>query len=165
MRTDWDTFFLDIAKRCAQQGTCRIRNYGAVIVKDKRIIGTGYSGAPRGMKHCDELDVCQRYKMGAAPGTRYELCRSVHAEQNALIQAGREAFNCDIYISGIDRIGNPVEAKPCALCLKLMINAGIRLIYIGNETFDPKYLLNKFFDEAAAAAEKGEVKECLSERK
>lgn len=130
MRTDKDTYFLDIALRCAHQGTCLRRNYGAVIVDNKnKIISTGYTGSPSGTEHCVDIGTCWRKENNIPSGTAYEKCRSVHAEQNALIQAGREANGAMMYIAGYEvETGEEVMGIPCFLCAKMIVNSGISLI-------------------------------------
>ena len=115
MRPGWDDYFLDIAKLVSTRATCLRRQHGAVIVADKQILATGYNGAPSGAEHCT---VCAREAAGCAPGTRYELCRAVHAEANAIAQAAKHGLRIDgatMYITG----------PPCKMCARLIINAGI----------------------------------------
>ncbi len=123
-RPSWDEYFLDVAGLVARRSTCLRRNVGAVLVKDKRILATGYNGAPRGLKHC--LDIgCLRQKMNIPSGQRHELCRALHAEQNALIQAS---------LYGISVKGSILYAtcQPCVICAKMLINAGIIEIVIAD---------------------------------
>lgn len=130
MRTDWHTYFLDIALRCAQQGTCLRRNRGAIIVnEDRRIIATGYSGAPQGEDHCTS---CLREQYNIQPGTHYELCHSIHAEMNALLQAGDKAKGCTLYLAGININNNTIinHDAPCLLCSKLIVQQGIKSVII-----------------------------------
>ncbi len=89
-RTDKENYYLDIAETVLERGTCLRRNYGAIIVANDVIVSTGYNGAPRGRENCCDLGFCERKRLGVAPGERYELCRSVHAEANAIIAAPRE---------------------------------------------------------------------------
>lgn len=129
LRTDFHTYFLDIAERCAKQSTCLRRGYGAVIVDGYRtIIATGYNGAPSGTKDCLEIGKCWRQEHKIKSGSNYEKCRSVHAEMNAVIQAGKAARGCSIYIVGVDKTGNRIQAMPCALCSRIMVNAGIHSV-------------------------------------
>lgn len=125
-------WFLDLAERCAKEGSCTRRNYGAIIVdKEGTIVSTGYSGAPKGMRHCEEYGVCWREKNNIPSGSNYNKCRSVHAEMNAIIQAGRLARGSTIYISGIDaKTGDQVISDPCFLCSKMILNAGIEKIIV-----------------------------------
>ena len=120
-RPSWDSYFMSIADLVAQRSTCLRRKVGAILVKDKRILATGYNGAPSGLEHC--LDIgCLREKLGIPSGQRHELCRALHAEQNVLIQA---AFH------GIPVSGSHLYCTnlPCVICTKMLINAGINAIY------------------------------------
>ncbi len=112
-----DEYFMNMAKLVATRSTCIRRQVGAVIVKDKRVLSTGYNGAPKGSKHCDELG-CIRVELNVPSGTRHELCRGVHAEQNAVIQAAY--FGVSVKDSSIY-----TTTYPCSMCAKLIINAGI----------------------------------------
>ena len=120
MRPDWDHYFMEMAEIAKTRSTCCRRRVGAVIVKDKRILSTGYNGAPSGTAHC--LDIgCMRERLGIPSGQRHELCRGLHAEQNAIIQA---AYH------GVSIRGGILYAtlQPCILCAKMAINAGIKKI-------------------------------------
>ncbi|MFA5231560.1 MAG: cytidine/deoxycytidylate deaminase family protein [Candidatus Omnitrophota bacterium] len=121
-RPSWDEYFLEMASLVAKRSTCLRRSVGAVIVKEKRILATGYNGAPSGLKHCVEIG-CIRQKLKIPSGERHELCRALHAEQNALIQA------C---LHGISVKGGTLYAttQPCVICAKMLINAGIKEIVI-----------------------------------
>ena len=133
VRTSWHTYFLDIALRCAKQGTCRRRNRGAIIVNaERRIIATGYSGTPSGCPHCTELNSCLREQYNVPSGQRYEFCRSIHAEMNALLQAGQSARGCDLYLAGVNvNDGSIIDRdSPCLLCAKLIVQAGIKRVII-----------------------------------
>ncbi len=135
MRTDKISYYLDIAETVLERGTCLRRNYGAIIVKNDQIISTGYVGAPRGRKNCIDLGVCVRETLKIPRGERYELCRSVHAEQNAIIHARREdMIGAVLYLVGKDaRTGEYVEnASACSMCKRMIINAGISQIIIRN---------------------------------
>ena len=132
-RVDKTNYYLDIAETVAERGTCLRRNFGAIIVNNDEIISTGYVGAPRGRKNCCDLEYCTREKLKIPRGERYELCRSVHAEQNAIISASREKkLGATLYLVGKDHTnGEYVEnANPCALCKRMIINAGIKDVYI-----------------------------------
>jgi dCMP deaminase len=121
-RISWDEYFMQIARIVSQRSTCLRRNVGAVIVKDKRLLATGYNGAPSGLQHC--LDIgCLRDKLKIPSGQRHELCRGLHAEQNAIIQAS---------LYGIRLKGSSfyVTNQPCIICAKMLINAGINEIII-----------------------------------
>ena len=139
MRTKKEEYFLDLALRCANQGTCLRRNFGAVIVdKFNTIVATGYSGSPAGTSHCKS---CWREDNNIPSGSNYEKCRSVHAEQNALLQAGKSARDCDMYIAGFDvKTGDVVIGKPCYICTKLIVNAGIKKVMIYDPTVPSKYV-------------------------
>lgn len=133
MRTDWHTYFLDIALRCAKQGTCRRRNRGAIIVDEHhRIISTGYTGVVSGAKHCTELGMCMREHYNIPPGSNYEFCRSIHAEMNALLQAGIDrARGCYLYLAGVNPDGSIIEHDaPCLLCAKLIAQCQIKAVVI-----------------------------------
>ena len=123
-RPSWDEYFLEVAKLVAKRSTCLRRSVGAVIVKDKRILATGYNGAPAGLKHCSDVG-CLRQKLKIPSGERHELCRALHAEQNALIQAS---------LYGISVKGSVMYAtcQPCVICAKMLINAGIKEIVISS---------------------------------
>lgn len=120
-------YYLNIALDVASRGTCLRRNYGAVIVKDDAIVSTGYTGAPRGLPNCCDLGVCERDRLGVPSGERYELCRSVHAEMNAIINAGRpKTLGATLYLTGYDvKTGELLDAEPCFLCRRIILNAGI----------------------------------------
>jgi dCMP deaminase len=121
-RPTWDEYFLEVALLVSKRSTCRRRRVGAVLVKDKRILATGYNGAPSGLEHC--LDIgCLREKLKIPSGERHELCRGLHAEQNALIQASLYG------ISVKDSILYATN-QPCIICAKMLINAGIKEIVI-----------------------------------
>lgn len=133
MRIDKINYYLDIAESVTKRGTCLRRNFGAVIVKNDEIISTGYVGAPRGRKNCCDLGHCKRETLHIPRGERYELCRSVHAEQNAIISASRNnMIDATLYLVGINHNdGSYVEgANPCALCKRMIINAGIKKVII-----------------------------------
>jgi dCMP deaminase len=120
-RPSWDAYFMDITALVAKRSTCLRRSVGAIIVKDKRILSTGYNGAPSGVRHCLEIG-CLREKMKVASGERHELCRGIHAEQNAIIQAafhGVSIRGASLYCTNL----------PCSICAKMIINAGIKKIY------------------------------------
>ena len=119
-RPSWDSYFMQMAQVVAGRSTCLRRHVGAVIVKDKQILSTGYNGSPAGLLHCDEVG-CLRQSLSVPSGERQEICRAVHAEQNALVQAAKHG----VAIAGADIY---VTHQPCVLCVKLMINAGIRRV-------------------------------------
>lgn len=135
MRTDKINYYLDIAETVLERGTCLRRNYGAIIVKNDAIISTGYVGAPRGRKNCIDMGFCVRENLRVPRGERYELCRSVHAEQNAIINAAREdMIGSVMFLVGKDsKTGEYVRnASACSLCKRMIINAGIKQIIIRN---------------------------------
>lgn len=122
----WEDYFMDIAKLIATRSTCLRRQVGAVIVKDKRILATGYNGAPSGLKHCIEIGGCLREKMKIPSGQRQELCRALHAEQNAIIQAALYGVCTSDSILFCTH-------QPCVTCAKMLINAGIKKIYFSGD--------------------------------
>ncbi len=135
LRTDKHNYYLDIAETVLERGTCLRRNFGAIIVRNDQIIATGYTGAPRGRKNCLDLGVCLRESMNIPRGERYELCRSVHAEANAIISASRnDMIGSILYLAGRDMTtGELVEnASSCSMCKRLIINAGIDKVIIRN---------------------------------
>ena len=120
-RPSWQEYFLHITNLVASRSTCRRRAVGAILVRDKRILATGYNGAPQGLPHC--LDIgCLREQEGVPSGERHELCRAIHAEQNVIIQAARY---------GISIAGSTLYCThhPCVICTKMLINAGVEAIY------------------------------------
>jgi dCMP deaminase len=120
-RPSWEKYFMSIAQQVAMRSTCLRRQVGCIIILEKRIVSTGYNGAPSGLPHCEDVG-CVRERQGIASGERHELCRGLHAEQNALIQAA---------MHGTAVRGGTVFCthKPCILCTKMFINAGIKLVY------------------------------------
>lgn len=126
-RIDKENYYLDIAQTVAERDTCLRRNQGAIIVAHDAIISTGYAGAPRGRANCSDLGHCTREKMGIPSGERYELCRSVHAEANAIIAASRESMlGATMYLVRRDAKTNKlIPASPCPMCRRMIINAGI----------------------------------------
>lgn len=138
MRVSWDEYFMQITNVVASRSTCLRRQVGAVIVKDRRIIATGYNGAPRGLPHCQEVG-CLREQQQVASGQRHELCRALHAEQNAIIQAA---------VSGVSIADGTLYTSlfPCVLCTKMLINSRIkRIVY----TVDyPDELSHQLLDQA-----------------
>lgn len=138
-RTDKINYYLDIAETVAERGTCLRRNFGAIIVNRDEIISAGYTGAPRGRKNCIDLGTCLRERMNIPRGERYELCRSVHAEANAIINASRsDMIGATLYLVGIDaQTGALVEnANSCSMCKRMIINAGIVRVIIRNTPDD-----------------------------
>jgi len=132
-RVSKENYYLDIAQTVTERATCLRRVYGAIIVKNDEIISTGYNGAPRGRKNCVDLGCCTREAMQVPRGERYELCRSVHAEANAIISASRrDMAGGTIYLVGRDaRTGELLpDADSCAMCRRQIINAGLERIVI-----------------------------------
>ena len=132
-RRDKQNYYLDLAEMVSQRGTCLRRLYGAVIVKNDEVIATGYVGAPRGRKNCSDLKVCIRQKLNIPRGQRYELCRSVHAEANAIISAPRDKMiGSSLYLVGIEvSDGSYIKfANSFSMCKRMIINAGIEHVYI-----------------------------------
>lgn len=132
-RKDKTNYYLDIAETVSERATCIRRKWGAVIVKNDEIISTGYNGAPRGRKNCTDVGTCIREKLQVPRGERYELCRSVHAEQNAIISASRrDMIGATLYIVGVDPKTNKYVEKsmPCALCKREIINSGLERVVI-----------------------------------
>ena len=132
-RRDKQNYYLDIAQTVAERGTCLRRNYGAIIVKNDEIISTGYVGAPRGRKNCTDLGYCIRQQLEIPRGERYEICRSVHAEANAIISAERsDMIDAWLYLVGMEaETGELVKNSCCcAMCKRMVINAGIAKVVI-----------------------------------
>lgn len=131
-RPSWTEYFLDIAKAVGRRSTCLRRQYGAIIVKDKIIISTGYNGAPRGDDNCIDLGACEREKCNVPKGERYELCVAVHAEQNAIINADPEKMkDATIYIVGYNIDGTLASGEPCLLCRRMIKNAMLaKVVYL-----------------------------------
>ena len=130
-RVDKINYYLDIAEAVSERGTCLRNNYGSVIVKNDEIISTGYTGAPRGRKNCLDLGFCRRKEKNTPSGAGYELCRSVHSEQNAIISAKRrDMIGATLYLVGINkRNGNYIDDnEPCTLCKRMIINSGIEKV-------------------------------------
>ena len=131
-RPSWDEYFMDIVRDVATRSTCRRRKVGAILVKDKRIIATGYNGGPTGLAHCLEIG-CLREQLGIPSGQQHELCRGVHAEQNAIINASRsEMLGATLYLVGLECNGTGYvrAAAPCSLCKRMIINAGIERVIV-----------------------------------
>jgi dCMP deaminase len=120
-RPSWDDYFMDITRLVAKRTTCLRRAVGAIIVKDKRILATGYNGAPANVRHCLEVG-CMREQLKVESGQRHELCRGIHAEQNAIIQAAYHGVS----VKGASLYST---TQPCSICAKMIINAGIDTIY------------------------------------
>ncbi|MFH1061135.1 MAG: dCMP deaminase family protein [Pseudomonadota bacterium] len=128
-----EEYYLNIAREVCKRGTCLRRQYGAVIVNDDQIVSTGYAGAPRGVANCVDLGRCLREDMAVPPGERYELCRSVHAEMNAVIHASRaQTMHATLYLVGLEVASGllTVNPEPCLLCRRVIINAGITSVVV-----------------------------------
>ena len=144
-RPSWDEYFMEMAELTAKRSTCMRRHVGAVIVKDRHAIATGYNGAPSGIMYCEERGGCIRQQLNVPSGQRHELCMALHAEQNAIIQAavmGNSVEGGTIYITH----------QPCAICAKMILNAGIKRIVI-KEGY-PDELAASILDEAGLKVEK-----------
>lgn len=148
-RPDWDTYFLKITQFVATRSTCLRRQVGAVIVKDRRILATGYNGAPNGVRHCFQLpDGCLRESRNIPSGQRQELCRGLHAEQNAILQAA--AFGVSLKDSELY-----CTHQPCVTCAKMLINAGVkRVVFLGSY---PDELSLELLEEGKVALERIEI--------
>lgn len=143
-RIDKVNYYLDIAETIIERGTCIRRNFGAIIVKNDQIIATGFTGAPRGRKNCCDINSCIRQKLNVPRGEKYELCRSVHAEQNAIISASRlDMIGSTLYLVGKNyEDGSYVaNSNPCALCKRMIINSGIEDIYIRDSKSEYRHIL------------------------
>lgn len=143
MRRDKINYYLDIAEVVSERGTCLRRNFGAILVKEDEIIATGYSGAPRNRKNCIDIGSCIRETLNIPRGERYEKCRSVHAEANAIISAARkDMIGSTLYLVGKERnTGDYVEnANSCSMCKRLIINAGIVKVIIRDDSINYRYL-------------------------
>jgi dCMP deaminase len=137
-RPSYDEYFMEMANVVSKRSTCLRRKVGALLVKDKHILSTGYNGAPKGLKHCSEVG-CLREELNVPPGERHELCRGLHAEQNAIIQAavfGISIKNSVLYCTN----------TPCVVCVKMLINAGVKEIVYSGEY--PDELAKKMLNES-----------------
>jgi len=134
-RIDKELWFLKLAKVIAERSTCLRRHYGSIIVNDyDEIISTGYNGAPRGQHHCEK---CYRIEHKIPAGSHYEKCFSIHAECNAIIQAGKDARGCTIYINGYNVISNnddKISYLPCLMCSRIIVNSGLDRIIVPDES-------------------------------
>ena len=146
-RPDKINYYLDIAETVSKRSTCLRKQYGAIIVKNDIIISTGYNGAPRGRKNCSDLQYCMRNELGIPRGERYEMCRSVHAEANAIIAADRDKMlDSVLYMACVDPETNRLVPGTCScmMCKKLVINAGIREVIVRETKTD--YVIYKVED-------------------
>ena len=139
MRVSKENYYLDIAQTVAERSTCLRRRYGAIIVKNDVILSTGYNGAPRGRKNCCDLGQCMRDKLNIPRGERYELCRSVHSEQNAIIAASRDQMlGATLYMACIDPADGSLVpgTSSCMMCKRVILNAGIAKVVIRDRKED-----------------------------
>ena len=130
-RTSKENYYLDIADSVSERSTCLRRKYGAIIVRNDEIISTGYNGAPRGRQNCTDLGRCTRDELNIPSGERYELCRSVHAEANAIISAARrDTMNATLYLAGRNAKTGEIlhDTTSCSMCRRMIINAGIEKV-------------------------------------
>jgi dCMP deaminase len=156
-----DEYYLSIARQVSRRGTCLRRQYGAVIVGDDQIVSTGYAGAPRGVANCVDLGRCLRQELAVPPGQRYELCRSVHAEMNAVIHASRaQTLGATLYLAGVEvETGlDTINPEPCLLCRRVILNAGIARVVIqprgrGPVSLDPQ----EWISQENEAAQEGRL--------
>ena len=150
-RRDKINYYLDLAEMVSQRSTCLRRHFGAVLVQNDEVISTGYTGAPRGRKNCSDLNDCVRQKLNVPRGERYELCRSVHAEANAIISTSRDKMlGSTLYLVGIEcDTGEYVEnASSCSMCKRLIINAGIQHVIIRDNKDDYRIIhVQKWIEE------------------
>ncbi|MDS0528345.1 deaminase [Clostridium sp. SHJSY1] len=150
-RKDKINYYLDIAETVLERGTCLRRNYGSIIVKNDEIISTGYTGAPRGRKNCNDLGFCKRDKMNVPRGTQYELCRSVHSEANAIISASRrDMIGATLYLVGKEMKTKELvkDANSCIMCRRLIINAGIERVIIRDSKNEYRVIdVNEWIEE------------------
>ena len=134
-RRDKHNYYLDIAETVLERGTCLRRNYGSIIVNNDEIISTGYTGAPRGRQNCIDRNICIRETLNVKRGTRYEICRSVHSEANAIISASRkDMIGATLYLVGKDAKSKEYveNANSCSMCKRMIINSGIEQVVIRN---------------------------------
>lgn len=150
-RPDKVDYYLNIAKEVSRRSTCLRRRFGAVILKDDQIISTGYVGAPRGVPNCVDLGKCLREELNVPPGERYELCRSVHAEANAIINAARSGVSLlggTLYLYGENVKDDSIaEARPCKMCKRMIINAGLKEVVVKTPGGEKAYKINDWIKE------------------
>ena len=149
-RKSKDELYLDVAEAVLGRATCLRRLYGAVIVKNDEIISTGYNGAPRGRKNCTDRGTCRRVDLNIKQGERYELCYSVHAENNAIISASRDRMiDSTLYLAGVDAKTHErlSVSEPCAMCKRIIINAGIKEVVSRNNGEIVHTPVQKWIDE------------------
>ena len=136
MRVSKENYYLDIAQTVAERSTCLRKMYGAIIVKNDVIVSTGYNGAPRGRKNCSDIGSCMRDKLNIPRGERYEMCRSIHSEANAIIAASREQMlGATLYMVCVDPLTREVVSgtTSCMMCKRMVINAGIEKVIVREE--------------------------------
>jgi len=148
-RPTWDDYFMSIATQVGSRSTCTRRKIGALVVRDKRILATGYNNVPSSIEHCTTKG-CLRDEMGIPSGERHELCRGIHAEQNAVVQAAK-------YGTSIDGASMYTTTQPCILCAKIMINAGIKEIVFSGDY--PDDLSRAMIEEAGVALRQVQAQE------
>jgi len=143
-RPDWDEYFMKMAHLVSSRSTCLRRKVGAVLVKDRRILATGYNGAPQGLPHCEETG-CLRKKLKVPSGVRHEICRGLHAEQNVIIQAA---------LHGVSIKGSTlyITCAPCSICAKMIINAGIKKVIYEDDY--PDKMAEEFLKKAGVKLER-----------
>jgi len=148
-RPSWDEYFMEIVLQVSTRSTCLRRQIGALVVRDKRILATGYNGVPSGIRHCSEVG-CLRDQLGIPSGERHELCRGLHAEQNAVIQAARAGTPID---------GSTVYCthQPCIVCAKILINAGIKEIVFAGDY--PDQMARDMLNEAGVTLRHWQLKD------
>ncbi len=144
LRPSWDEYFVTITEQVSQRSTCMRRQTGSVIVRDRRILATGYNGAPSGLAHCEEVG-CLRQELGLSSGSHHELCRGLHAEQNAMLQAA-------LYGVRIEGATIYTTHQPCVLCAKMLVNAGIRRVVYRDPY--PDELAQSMLSEAGVLVER-----------
>ena len=163
-RTSKENYYLDIADSVSERSTCLRRKYGAIIVRNDEIISTGYNGAPRGRQNCTDLGRCTRDELHIPSGERYELCRSVHAEANAIISAARrDTMNATLYLAGRNAKTGEIlhDTTSCSMCRRMIINAGIERVVarIGETEFTVTTVRDWIFnDDSLPAPEAKEAK-------
>ena len=148
-RVSKHNYYLDIAQTVAERSTCLRKKYGAIIVKDDVIIATGYNGSPRGRKNCTDLNFCYRDKLNIPRGERYEMCRSVHAEQNAIIAAPREQMlGATLYMACVSPEGELISGtSSCMMCKRVILNAGIDYVVVRDSATEYRVIETKSWIE------------------
>ena len=150
-RRDKINYYLDIAQAVLERGTCLRRNFGAIIVQNDQIISTGYVGAPRGRRNCSDIDLCNRERLAIPRGERFEMCRSVHAEANAIIHAARaDMIKSTLYLVGKEKESGELvkNASPCPMCRRMIMNAGISKVIVRetNDTYSTIVVLDEWIN-------------------